>query len=91
MADSKSATLRSGHSLDIRQATRGLFVVKPQDTESLKAERKDTEEAKEDKPSGSSPLKPVNSPRGSANRSSIGHYSLGPHRYFIFFLHDHTY
>lgn len=83
-SDSKSSTLRSGHSLDITQATKGQFVVKPQDNDSLKAQGsfKSTESADEDHHLGI-PVDDIsanNSPRGSTSRSSVGHYSLGPHR-----------
>ncbi|XP_057659565.1 WD repeat-containing protein 44 isoform X1 [Diorhabda carinulata] len=74
---SRSSTLRSGHSLDIRQAIKGQFVVKPQDNESLKARHSDNH----DKLIVSIEKNNVSSsPRGSGNRSSVGHYSLGPHR-----------
>lgn len=94
-SDSKSSTLRSGHSLDINQALKGQFVVKPQDIDCLKAQRlslkdetyvKDTttitatipEVVTNNKVQSCSNNNP--SPRGSSNRSSVGHYSLGPHR-----------
>lgn len=69
-------TLKSGHSLDINQAIQGQFVVKPQDNEYSKALPKAVEklQLKEELPSG------ANTPRGSSSRSSVGHYSLGPHR-----------
>ncbi|XP_018570785.1 WD repeat-containing protein 44 [Anoplophora glabripennis] len=82
--DSKSSTLRSGHSLDIMQVTKGQFVVKPQDNDSLKAQgsSKSAESADEDRnlviPAND--ISTNNSPRGSTSRSSVGHYSLGPHR-----------
>jgi WD40 repeat protein len=73
---SKSSTLRSGHSLDIKEALKGQFVVKPQDTDSLKAQNsKETVGEGGEKASRGS-----HSPRGASNRSSVGHYSLGPHR-----------
>ncbi|CAH0553276.1 unnamed protein product [Brassicogethes aeneus] len=79
---SQSSTLKSVHSLDITEATKGQFVVKPHDSDSLKAQGgsrcADTVEglcatSKETDSSN-------NTPRGSSNRSSVGHYSLGPHR-----------
>ncbi|XP_044263042.1 WD repeat-containing protein 44 isoform X2 [Tribolium madens] len=70
-SESKSSTLRSGHSLDIKQALKGQFVVKPQDNDSLKAG--DVGKVKAEVAQGASP-------RGSSTRSSVGHYSLGPHR-----------
>lgn len=81
-SESKSSSLRSGHSLDIRQVIKGQFVVKAQDTDNSKADGSTHDLDKGDKESTvkSSAQKPTNSPRGSANRSSIGHYSLGPHR-----------
>lgn len=83
-AESKSSSLRSGHSLDIREATRGQFVVKPQDTDNAKAAdvgKQEGEGSKDEHLAVASPSsKGRSSPRGSTNRSSIGHYSLGPHR-----------
>lgn len=83
-SDSKSSTLRSGHSLDITQATKGQFVVKPQDNDSLKAHgsSKSNESADEEHHLGIlvEGIGSNNSPRGSTSRSSVGHYSLGPHR-----------
>ncbi|XP_019874908.2 WD repeat-containing protein 44 [Aethina tumida] len=83
-SESKTSTLKSVHSLDITQALKGQFVVKPQDNDSLKGHditkgtaenpRQELEVPSEE--AGSS----TNSPRGSSNRSSVGHYSLGPHR-----------
>ncbi|KAJ8918039.1 hypothetical protein NQ315_011495 [Exocentrus adspersus] len=83
-SESKSSTLRSGHSLDITQAIKGQFVVKPQDTDSLKAQgsSKGNESPDKDHQLGI-PVDNINannSPRGSTSRSSVGHYSLGPHR-----------
>ncbi|KAJ8953165.1 hypothetical protein NQ318_017193 [Aromia moschata] len=85
-SESKSSTLRSGHSLNINQALKGQFVVKPQDNDSLKAQRisKSSDSQDEDVPTtlGShlAEISANNSPRGSSSRSSVGHYSLGPHR-----------
>lgn len=82
-ADSKSSTLRADYALDIKQAIRGQFVVKPQDTDFSKADsncKNDLEYFENELLAESLPQKPSNSPRGSANRSSVGHYSLGPHR-----------
>ncbi|EEZ99884.1 WD repeat-containing protein 44 [Tribolium castaneum] len=69
--ESQSSTLRSGHSLDIKQALKGQFVVKPQDNESLKAGEGGKVKSE---------VVQAASPRGSSTRSSVGHYSLGPHR-----------
>lgn len=58
-------------------------MVKPQDVDAAKAEdaKNDLETLKDEllliAPSKE---KLPSSPRGSVNRSSIGHYSLGPHR-----------
>lgn len=54
-------------SLDIKQVVQGQFVVKPQDNESSKAELNEDETAPKSSRSGNT-------------RSSVGHYSLGPHR-----------
>lgn len=81
--DSKSSTLRSGHSLDITQVLKGQFVVKPQDTESLKAQgsmiSKNSSDEERDKRESDKGLA-VDRSRDSSGRSSLGHYSLGPHR-----------
>lgn len=83
-AESQSSTLRSGHSLDIRQALKGQFVVRPHDNDSLKAQpasKGELESDSMDKLSVSTEKTATtsSSPR-SSNRSSLGHYSLGPHR-----------
>ncbi|XP_076258235.1 WD repeat-containing protein 44 [Rhynchophorus ferrugineus] len=89
--DSKSSTLKSGHSLDISQVTKGQFVVKPMDTESIKAEGTSFNiSAKvpitEHVISGSERLtttineETLGTTSRNSNRSSLGHYSLGPHR-----------
>ncbi|XP_060526545.1 WD repeat-containing protein 44 [Cylas formicarius] len=84
--ESKSSTLRSGKSLEISQALKGQFVVKPQDNDSLKAQRlgggslKDISEENKDSVSEKTDAPRVSSPRRISNRSSLGHYSLGPHR-----------
>lgn len=72
---------QSGNSLDIKQALKGQFVVKPQDTDSLKAQSgvKESQEVE----TTSSTSRSGHSGRGSSTRSSVGHYSLGPHRYFV--------
>ncbi|XP_063906671.1 WD repeat-containing protein 44 isoform X2 [Zophobas morio] len=69
---------QSGNSLDIKQALKGQFVVKPQDTDSLKAQSgvKESQEVE----TTSSTSRSGHSGRGSSTRSSVGHYSLGPHR-----------
>ncbi|CAH1996900.1 unnamed protein product [Acanthoscelides obtectus] len=80
---SRSSTLKSGRSLDIEEALRGQFVVKPQDTESLKAKGgrdKSSEASEEEKLETKNGSDGAHSPRGSNSRSSVGHYSLGPHR-----------
>ncbi|KAL3280255.1 hypothetical protein HHI36_017750 [Cryptolaemus montrouzieri] len=81
---SKNSTLRSVHSLDINQALKGQFVVKPQDTDSYRAKRSVKSETSEKNSSLSLSVESSNttssSPRGSSSRSSVGHYSLGPHR-----------
>nr|CAI5843943.1 unnamed protein product [Callosobruchus analis] len=80
---SRSSTLKSGRSLDIEEALRGQFVVKPQDTDSLKAKGgrdKSSEVSEEEKIETKIGSVGVHSPRGSNSRSSVGHYSLGPHR-----------
>ncbi|CAG9772971.1 unnamed protein product [Ceutorhynchus assimilis] len=87
--ESKSSTLRSGHSLDITQVTKGQFVVKPMDTESIKAQGtgyciKPLKKALvEHTMSGPDRLTSEDCPGNkskTSNRSSLGHYSLGPHR-----------
>ncbi|XP_066252281.1 WD repeat-containing protein 44 isoform X2 [Euwallacea similis] len=87
--DSKSSTLRSGHSLDITQITKGHFVVRPMDTESLKAQGYAYVPKSSicEQPATTSvyerPLPAEVNSSGSSktsNRSSLGHYSLGPHR-----------
>lgn len=83
---SKSSTIRSVHSLDIKQAIKGQYVVKPQDDDKSKAEgpsQEEVERLKIELLSANNEAPPVSSPRSSAGRSSIGHYSLGPHRYVI--------
>ncbi|XP_022910260.1 WD repeat-containing protein 44 isoform X2 [Onthophagus taurus] len=59
---SKSASIKSGYSLDIKQISKGQFVVKAQNDYVQENEESNK------------------TSRGSASRSSIGHYSLGPHR-----------
>ncbi|XP_044761785.1 WD repeat-containing protein 44 isoform X2 [Coccinella septempunctata] len=81
---SRNSTLKSVHSLDINQALKGQFVVKPQDTESYKARKSSKVEIAE-KVGCMSLVKDFSSSvaagtRGSSGRSSVGHYSLGPHR-----------
>lgn len=83
-SESKSSSLRSGHSLDIRQAIKGQFVVKAQDTDNSKAGVLDLDSGNKELLLKNASQKPTNSPRGSANRSSVGHCSLGPHRYVIY-------
>ncbi|XP_011331076.1 WD repeat-containing protein 44 isoform X3 [Ooceraea biroi] len=80
----ESITREFEHSLDIRSATKGQYVVKPQDEDKLKAEGPSTEELERvermkaellSHSSGKS-----SSPLGSASSNSIGRYSLGPHK-----------
>ncbi|XP_071569382.1 WD repeat-containing protein 44 isoform X2 [Temnothorax nylanderi] len=80
----ESITREFEHSLDIRSATKGQYVVKPQDEDKLKAEGPSTEELervermKAELLSRSS--EKSSSPLGSASSNSIGRYSLGPHK-----------
>lgn len=75
--EAKSSSLRSGHSLDIKEATRGQFVVKAQDTDISKAQQ-ENEDVK-DMPVATTSNKVGIAPRSSASRN-VGHFSLGPHR-----------
>lgn len=78
---SKSASLHSRKSLDLRQATKGQFVVKPQDNDVYKAEgptKEEIEQLKNELQPES--LKSTSGVRFSASRNSVGHYSLGSHR-----------
>lgn len=80
---SKSASLHSRKSLDIKQATKGQFVVKPQDYDKSKV---DDPSCEEDEHPNKNLLKfehkeSSSSIRGSASRNSVGHYSLGAQRY----------
>lgn len=82
-SNSKSSTLKSGNSLDIKQALKGQFVVKPQDNDSLKAQNcKFGGHHKDEQPlvAGGPLCLTPNNTRDSSGRSSVGHYSLGPHR-----------
>ncbi|KAJ8978340.1 hypothetical protein NQ317_011463 [Molorchus minor] len=72
-SDSKSSTLKSGHSLNINQALKGQFVVKPQDNDSLKAQRISKISDSPDEDNQGTLGLPIeisahNSPRGSSNR-----------------------
>ncbi|KAL1506106.1 hypothetical protein ABEB36_005533 [Hypothenemus hampei] len=85
--DPKSSTLKSGHSLDITQITKGQFVVKPMDTESLKAQGAgyiSSMKTVNENPLTSVPPRLTEELGGGSgrisNRGSLGHYSLGPHR-----------
>lgn len=81
---SKSSSIRSGKSLDIKQATQGQFVVKPQDIDKLKADRPVNDGADEiivDNLGGVYLNDSSSNIKTSHNRNSVGHYSLGPHRY----------
>ncbi|XP_030759816.1 WD repeat-containing protein 44 isoform X2 [Sitophilus oryzae] len=90
--DSKSSTLKSGHSLDISQVSKGQFVVKPLDSQSIKGRIPShklpilpTISVLEHTLSGPERLTTPSEDNSStiskaSNRSSVGHYSLGPHR-----------
>lgn len=78
---SKSASLHSRKSLDLRQATKGQFVVKPQDNDVYKAEgptKQEIEQLKNELQPDT--LKSTSGVRFSASRNSVGHYSLGSNR-----------
>ncbi|OAD59970.1 WD repeat-containing protein 44 [Eufriesea mexicana] len=81
----ESITREFEHSLDIRSATKGQYVVKPQDEDKSKAEGPSTEELervekmKAELMSVRSSDK-SSSPLGSMSNNSIGRYSLGPHK-----------
>ncbi|XP_033214457.1 WD repeat-containing protein 44 [Belonocnema kinseyi] len=81
----ESITREFEHSLDIRSATKGQYVVKPQDEHRSKAEGPSSEELarvermKAELLSVRSSDK-SNSPIGSISSNSIGRYSLGPHK-----------
>lgn len=80
----ESITREFEHSLDIRSATKGQYVVKPQDEDKLKAEGPSSEElervARMKAELLSRTSNKSNSPLGSVSSNSIGRYSLGPHR-----------
>ncbi|XP_011691934.1 PREDICTED: WD repeat-containing protein 44 isoform X2 [Wasmannia auropunctata] len=81
----ESITREFEHSLDIRSATKGQYVVKPQDEDKLKAEGPSTEELERVERMKAELLsrsneKSSSSPLGSASSNSIGRYSLGPHK-----------
>lgn len=84
LKNSKTSTLKSIHSLDINQALKGKFVVKPQDNDNYKAKKSSKIDVAEKSScislAGDSSNIVVTSTRGSSSRSSVGHYSLGPHR-----------
>ncbi|XP_076759475.1 WD repeat-containing protein 44 isoform X2 [Xylocopa sonorina] len=81
----ESITREFEHSLDIRSATKGKYVVKPQDEDKSKAEGPSTEELervekmKAELMSVRSSDK-SSSPLGSMSSNSIGRYSLGPYK-----------
>lgn len=78
---SKSSSIRSGKSLDIKQVIQGQFVVKPQDMDNVRADIMYMDELQQLKDELDRDAKdPEASQRGSASRTSVGHYSLGPHR-----------
>lgn len=84
---SKSSTIKSGasreldFSLDIRDATKGQYVVKPQDEDKSKAEGPTKEEVERIEKLKSELLSnnKTGNQRGSTSGSSIGRSSLGPH------------
>ncbi|XP_031829407.1 WD repeat-containing protein 44 isoform X2 [Nomia melanderi] len=82
----ESITREFEHSLDIRSATKGQYVVKPQDEDKSKAEGPSAEElerierVKAELMSVRSSDK-SSSPLGSMSSNSIGRYSLGPHKF----------
>ncbi|XP_018340138.1 PREDICTED: WD repeat-containing protein 44 isoform X3 [Trachymyrmex septentrionalis] len=80
----ESITREFEHSLDIRSATKGQYVVKPQDEDKLKAEGPSTEELKRVERMKAELLsrssEKSSSPLGSASSNSIGRYSLGLHK-----------
>ncbi|XP_008552655.1 WD repeat-containing protein 44 [Microplitis demolitor] len=81
----ESITREFEHSLDIRSATKGQYVVKPQDEDKSKAEGPSAEEIerlekmKAELISLQSSDK-SSSPMGSLSSNSVGRYSLGQHR-----------
>lgn len=82
---SKSSTIRSIHSLDIKQAIKGHYVVKPQDDDVSKAEGPSIDEIERLKNElllVQNQVSRSNDPVKTTTRSGVGHYSLGPHRYF---------
>ncbi|KAK0161236.1 hypothetical protein PV327_009729 [Microctonus hyperodae] len=81
----ESITREFEHSLDIRSATKGQYVVKPQDEDKSKAEGPSLEElARLEKIKADLiSLRSSNqssSPMGSISSNSIGRYSLGQHK-----------
>ncbi|XP_020300445.1 WD repeat-containing protein 44 isoform X2 [Pseudomyrmex gracilis] len=80
----ESITREFEHSLDIRSAIKGQYVVKPQDEDKLKAEGPSTEELERVERMKAELLgrssEKSNSPLGSGSSNSIGRYSLGPHK-----------
>ena len=73
----KSNSIPVGNSLDIRQISNGQFVVKPQDNGRIRPEIVTLNEC--GKPSEDN----EHDSGASINRNSIGHYSLGSHRYIF--------
>ncbi|XP_047360217.1 WD repeat-containing protein 44 isoform X1 [Vespa velutina] len=81
----ESITREFEHSLDIRSATKGQYVVKPQDEDKSKAEGPSTEELERIERMKAELLSvrssdKSSSPMGSISSNSIGRYSLGPHK-----------
>ncbi|XP_072759446.1 WD repeat-containing protein 44 [Anoplolepis gracilipes] len=80
----ESITREFEHSLDIRSATKGQYVVKPQDEDKLKAEGPSSEELERVERMKAELLnrssEKSSSPLGSTSSNSIGRYSLGLHK-----------
>ncbi|XP_034949974.1 WD repeat-containing protein 44 isoform X2 [Chelonus insularis] len=81
----ESITREFEHSLDIRSATKGQYVVKPQDEDKSKAEGPSKEELERLEKMKAELLSlqssdKSNSPMGSISSNSIGRYSLGQNR-----------
>ncbi|CAL7937491.1 unnamed protein product [Xylocopa violacea] len=81
----ESITREFEHSLDIRSATKGKYVVKPQDEDKSKAEGPSTEELERVEKMKAELMSlrssdKSSSPLGSMSSNSIGRYSLGPYK-----------
>ncbi|XP_014471501.1 PREDICTED: WD repeat-containing protein 44 isoform X1 [Dinoponera quadriceps] len=82
----ESITREFEHSLDIRSATKGQYVVKPQDEDKSRAEGPSSEELERVERMKAELLsvrssEKSSSPLGSVSSNSIGRYSLGPHKF----------